>query len=1194
MTDDFRYHGARSPFLGPFVAGAVEGCGYTPSSPNCSSAEDLCIATACQASQSAPAGTVSTYMTPAEQTTFQNDFSTYMSQNSPNSPWKAFELWVTAIYEAEPFILTAFGYNQLAWMWNQVQESVANNTTSPWRDSACVNKMLNQWFENPFTVGTIEIGQPIYWYTGSTVLAEPYGGGTITDVNSQFPAQSNHGTTPPPCCYPDGTPLCGSDSDCCTGLACVSGTCVGCGNTGEVCCSGACASELLICQNNQCVDCGGSRQPCCANETCGAGSGLVCIGGTCQSPPAACGGNQQPCCSSSTCDPGYECVADSCQPCGQLNEYCCGGSCASGLECTSGKCVTPPVVCGNAAGEPCCAGNLCAQGLACDTSTGLCQVACGDNGEICCHGGTCNSGLSCVNNICTCGQEGAACCTTGTPCSAGLICQNGTCVGCGQQNEPCCNGGTPCGTDLVCKDGTCQCGYYAGPCCSDGSCGTGMVCSGGTCVYCGASGEQCCPGDTCAGTLTCQSGLCAAPPSSSTCNDHGACSTWCSGINFANCECVCCCYFSQYGGVPQSITDLNDYGRATGMQNADGTWTCPSGSGGCGTPSGGPTGTTDYWSVYEQAAQAALCSIDPRWCTASFDAIRTQVQTDCTIFVPSSGQQINPIRYAAQCVNGVWTGTCVAPTGIECQEGCSAPSPAPKPTCGGPGATCVAKQDCCGNIPCVQDTCLAQICAFDDCNYVAQASGGYVVVVHGQYLTPPSGSGSGNVWTSLTDAQNAWNGAKGCGTANPPPCTMDDCNYVGQVSGGYVVVINGQYLNPPSGSGSGNVWTSVTVAQTAFTDTEGCGGTVSICMPESGVCSGTSECCAGLTCSGGRCVQSVQCKPAGSTCQAASECCDLACVNGVCTTPPTTGCGTEGSPCCTTGTPCTQMGTICQNGFCNACGEVNTPCCAGNTCNTADLACINGACQTPTGSGGGCTADSQCPSGYICDTSSGTCIPCGMGAEPCCSGNFCAPGFVCANNQCVPCGGQNNPCCADNVCDTTYACVGGNCQPCGYVGELCCPGSLCITAGTTCDPSTGKCVQAPGGCGNTGASCVTSTDCCSGWGCYGGQCAPNTIQCGKSGATCVSDGDCCGGFACGGDGTCAAVSPPCGQGGATCSATSDCCNGFTCDPTTGTCTATGPTGESSALPIVLGLVALLGAGAVAVAVSQGQGQGGKM
>lgn len=1156
MTDDFRYHGARSPFLGPFVSGAVEGCGYTPSSPNCSNAEDLCIATACQASQVEPAGTITAYLTTAQQATFDSDFSTYMAANNVNSPWKAFELWVTAIYEADPIVLSALSYYELAWIWNEVQESVAYNTTSPWRVSACVNKMLNQWFSMASIPGSINIGQSIYWYDGSNVWSEPYGGGTITNVSSQFPAQSDHGTVAPPCCYPDGLPLCGSDSDCCQGSACVSGTCIGCGLTGEPCCAGACNSGLDVCANNQCVPCGGANEPCCSGGTCGAGSGLTCQNGTCQSPPAACGGNQQPCCLNSSCDPGYQCVASSCQPCGQIGEYCCDGACASGLACTNGQCAQPPIECGNAAGEPCCSGNVCAQGLACDTSTGLCQTACGDNGEICCHGGTCNGGLSCVNNICECGYEGTACCTSGIACSADLICQNGTCVGCGQQNEPCCNGNTPCGTDLVCKNGTCQCGYYAGPCCSDGSCGTGMVCSQGTCVYCGASGEQCCPGGTCAGSMTCQNGTCNTPPSTSTCNDNGACSTWCaSGIGINDCECVCCCYFTQYGAVPQSITDLNDYGRATGMQNADGTWTCPSGSGGCGASVGGtPTGTIDYWSSYEQAAQAALCSIDPSWCTASFDAIRAQIQSDCTIFVPGSGQQINPIRYAAQCVSGVWTGTCVAPVGIECQEGCSAPSPAPTPTCGGSGSTCVANQDCCGNIPCVQDTCLAAICQFDDCNYVAQVSGGYVVVVHGAYVNPPSGSGSGNTWTSLTAAQNAWNTAKGCGHHQVPPCTMDNCNYVGQVSGGYVVVINGAYLNPPSGSGSGNVWTSVTAAQTAFTDTAGCGGTVSTCMPESGVCTGTSDCCPGLDCQGGRCIQSVQCKPAGSACQAASECCDLACVQGVCTTPPTTGCGTEGSPCCTTGTACTQADTICQSGFCVACGEVNTPCCANNTCNTTDLACINGYCNHPTTGGGGCSSTSPCGSGYVCVNSQ--CVPCGSGSEPCCPGNLCEPGYLCYGGQCVPCGGQNNPCCADNVCDTTYICNAGTCQPCGYVGETCCPGSLCITAGTTC--VSGVCTQPAMPCGNTGAQCTEDSACCSGYGCYGGQCAPNTIQCGTGGAGCTADGDCCGGYSCvSGQCTPTSIPPPPSSSG------------------------------TSAIPIVLGILAAVGAGAIAVAAGQG-------
>src|SRR5579875_3666645 len=75
--------------------------------------------------------------------------------------------------------------------------------------------------------------------------------------------------------------------------------------------------------------------------------------------------------------------------------------------------------------------------------------------------------------------------------------------------------------------------------------------------------------------------------------DQTACAAWCAGgIGIQDCQCVCCCYYQQYGRVPESLSALNTYGQQTGLKIPNGVWSCPQGSG-CGAPiTGGGGGGT--------------------------------------------------------------------------------------------------------------------------------------------------------------------------------------------------------------------------------------------------------------------------------------------------------------------------------------------------------------------------------------------------------------------------------------------------------------------------------------------------------------------------------------------------------------------------------------------------------------------------
>ena len=138
-------------------------------------------------------------------------------------------------------------------------------------------------------------------------------------------------------------------------------------------------------------------------------------------------------------------------------------------------------------------------------------------------------------------------------------------------------------------------------------------------------------------------------------------------------------------------------------------------------------------------------------------------------------------------------------------------------------------------------------------------------------------------------------------------------------------------------------------------------------------------------------------------------------------------CGQIGAACCTTGTPCEPpvpgVTVLCQGGTCTSCGGTGEPCCtsAPIVCRGPVDACFQGTCQTCGVPNGPCCALSLCPpgtsgfgsgcgrTGYVCSGVGGTCIPCGLRGQSCCTnrgdvvhvgagvcgGPLCADGSTC-------------------------------------------------------------------------------------------------------------------------------------------------------------------------------------------------------
>lgn len=335
----------------------------------------------------------------------------------------------------------------------------------------------------------------------------------------------------------------------------------------SVTCSGKCGSVTNNC--NQAVNCGTCvcNPPCPAGRICASGNTCVpcatafCNDVCCSQSSAICNQSTGECClpetEAQTCASQCGSVTNNCGQPVNCSPCVCPATCPGCEFCdgtTGGECI--PKEMGMPCGEKTCSNGQVTSAGGCNGSGGECQgqfvtdcaistgyAKCNGAGNDCatsCDGdGDCGGKFRCDNHACV-PKSGQ-----GKPCSDGVECATGFCVGgfcCDSAcNDACksCNvdtkpgtclpvaNGTLCGSGNVCCEGACQ------TCCDAEDCTTGApVCASGTCQVCTANPEGC-PDGTCCDpdsgqcVLSCPSGKPICYESNNTCNvacaSHAAC-----------------------------------------------------------------------------------------------------------------------------------------------------------------------------------------------------------------------------------------------------------------------------------------------------------------------------------------------------------------------------------------------------------------------------------------------------------------------------------------------------------------------------------------------------------------------------------------------------------------------------------------------------------------------------------------------
>ncbi len=300
------------------------------------------------------------------------------------------------------------------------------------------------------------------------------------------------------------------------------------------------------------------------------------------------------------------------------------------------------------------------------------------------------------------------------------------------------------------------------------------------------------------------------------------------------------------------------------------------------------------------------------------------------------------------------------------------------------------------------------------------------------------------------------------------------------------------------------------------------------CQTDNGACTASGQCCS-QNCSGGKCVAlNATCGTIGNQCTSNAACCSGLCSSGTCQ--PSSFCVQAGDACATSGDCCT--------GVCNiASGQKLGTCAATPPAGAANCGMVDGQLCGGTAADGGATfLDSGLPQcgGPCCSRSCAPWGPTGVlvcqpasGCHP--VGDLCTTDTDCCGSAGLP-GGSGQPVTCDRsgggplgVCRLPMGC-----KPNGDVCKL-----ATMTCNSSCDCCAGNCEKeetckqdnvgvprcANLNCGNAGASCASSADCCSNvpcvpnpsgnppYVCYGSSCV---AACGA----CTNNADCCPGSAC--------------------------------------------------------------------------------
>ncbi|MBI2377149.1 MAG: hypothetical protein HYV07_24320 [Deltaproteobacteria bacterium] len=269
-----------------------------------------------------------------------------------------------------------------------------------------------------------------------------------------------------------------------------------------------------------------------------------------------------------------------------------------------------------------------------------------------------------------------------------------------------------------------------------------------------------------------------------------------------------------------------------------------------------------------------------------------------------------------------------------------------------------------------------------------------------------------------------------CFTTEDCPASRPECNGAdGRCFGGDVCTSDSDCLTKPGCSGGG-----------CFCDPPGGAGTCRVrpneCASDADCNDATKLCTLSATprrcITAASCTSDTQCAPDGLICDTAS----MRCKNG--------------RP-CPTGTECTPTTQACVAGVCVPRSCLNDP----TICNSTTEVCdATGHC-VPNMSGNTCTADSNCNSGYYCNTSTSRC------ALGCRTNTDCPNGTCGAAHQCQY--GQGAVCAeCDPALNGADCPAGSTCFDSPILGPLC-RESCGAISGTTCmaNPSAscifGKC-----------------------------------------------------------------------------------------------------------------------------------------
>lgn len=714
---------------------------------------------------------------------------------------------------------------------------------------------------------------------------------------------------------------------------------------------------------------------------------------------------------------------------------------ARGSQCsTSGSCDTGFCVDG-----VCCEVSSCSQCYSCDVY----DVA---NGY---YPGTCSpvrgaedtSGTTCSgDNICSSAASPVCKKKPGQGCGAGSECASGNCVDstcctstCTAQCKSCANAAGTCTTNIA--NGSTD--ANSAPACSGNN-----VCDGGG-VCKAKQGQGCGVAADCA-TGYCVDGRCCADDCSAACKSCGNAAGTCTT------------------NVASETADANATPACTGNNACDGAGNCGKKRGqDCAGAGECASGFCSSGKCCDKACSGACDTCATGTC--AFAGAGNPGSPSCSPFLCAANNAACP----TSCTNSSQCGADFYCDGSLCQ-----PDKAK-------GEECDAKEECSGNVNCVDGVCCDGACAGPCVACTALKKGSGLDGACGSISNgaDPRAPGCSTGSTSC-DADGKCNGLGACRSQAPQTTSCGNGTICeGQAVKGQRCNGAGDCINTDDSFPCSPAACSNGACTTSCTDDNGCDPDTGFCNLQ-GICelrkTQGAECGADSECGTGHCADGI--------------CCDTAC-SGACQR-------------CEAGGSCAVLKS----------GSEGEPSCAPFICDGKRLECPDS-----------CTSDDVCAGTFFCKISDNTCQP----RE---NGTACVDGDQCPDKNCV-----DGVCCetaCDGQCETCNAqgkCVAAEGEPVGErpacAGHADCKGSCDGENRTECTgskPLGAACgeVSCAANIGRVGAcdaaaACKVAEMACHPFVCGDGACK----------ATCEVDGDCQEGYACA-DGDCQLSSSKCSDDGA--------------------------------------------------------------